>query len=416
MTAIAVAATMSKVSANANANAQAQAQGGLFAGNLVGFCRALRRAGLPLDAARIALAQQAMLWTGIEDPDDFCAALEAVLVSREPDRWVFRALWGVYFFQPVSNNLWPMAAVPDDAEPQLAQHHPRVQDALTPARHGEAAGRPDLCDKEVEREDDLVIALAASELQRLRQADFNALNAAEYHHVERLAREVPLPIPCISTRRTRPGNQGKRLHWPGVMHRAAQTGGEMLHLPKMQRRQQPLPLLVLVDVSGSMARYARLLLAFVHTATRHLRQRDVFAFGTDLTDLTPTFALKDTDAMLASARQLMTEFAGGTRLGQSLATLRRGYARRLLGRRTLVLLVTDGLDTGEPAALAQELDWLRRHSRRVLWLNPLLRFDGYAPTARGPAVLQSQVHGALAVHNLEHLRDLAQGIADVLKR
>jgi uncharacterized protein with von Willebrand factor type A (vWA) domain len=140
----------------------------------------------------------------------------------------------------------------------------------------------------------------------------------------------------------------------------------------------------------------------------------VFAFGTHLTDLTPAFRLADTDAMLAAASAAIDDFAGGTRLGDSLATLRQHHARRLIGRRTLVLLITDGLDTGEPEALESELQWLVRHSRKLLWLNPLLRFGGYAPAARGAAVLNRHAHGMLAVHNLSKLKDLAAGLAAVM--
>jgi hypothetical protein len=177
---------------------------------------------------------------------------------------------------------------------------------------------------------------------------------------------------------------------------------------------------VLVDVSGSMERYARLLLAFLHAATRggggRVGRRDVFAFGTHLTDLTPAFRLADTDAMLAAAGMAISDFAGGTRLGESLATLRQQHARRLVGRRTLVLAITDGLDTGAPDELERELDWLRLRSRRLLWLNPLLRFDGYAPTARGAAVLHRQAHGMLAVHNISKLEELAASLAALMKR
>jgi uncharacterized protein with von Willebrand factor type A (vWA) domain len=164
-----------------------------------------------------------------------------------------------------------------------------------------------------------------------------------------------------------------------------------------------------------MERYARLLLAFLHAATRGHRRRDVFAFGTHLTDLTPAFRLADTDEMLAAASAAISDFAGGTRLGESLATLRTRHARRLVGRRTLVLVISDGLDTGEPGELASELDWLVRRCRRLLWLNPLLRFDAYAPTARGAAVLHRYAHGMLAVHNLSRLQDLASSLAAVMK-
>ena len=200
------------------------------------------------------------------------------------------------------------------------------------------------------------------------------------------------------------------------MRQAARTGGELLYLPRLARQQRQLPLLVLVDVSGSMERYARLLLAFLHAATRRHTQRDVFAFGMGLTDLTQAFKQADTDDMLAHASLAIEDFAGGTRLGVSLASLRNEHARRLVGRRTMVLIITDGLDTGEPAELAQELGWLKRRSRRLLWLNPLLRFDGYAPLAQGAAVLHQYAHGMLAVHNLSKLEELAASLAAVMKK
>nr|HPR46234.1 VWA domain-containing protein [Ottowia sp.] len=118
--------------------------------------------------------------------------------------------------------------------------------------------------------------------------------------------------------------------------------------------------------------------------------------------------------MLEAASAAIRDYGGGTRLGESLAALRQRHARRLVGRRTLVLIVSDGLDTGEPADLARELQWLKRHSRRILWLNPLLRFDGYAPSARGAAELFKAADGMLAVHNVQRLQELAGGIAKLM--
>lgn len=149
--------------------------------------------------------------------------------------------------------------------------------------------------------------------------------------------------------------------------------------------------------------------------TQGLR-REVFAFGTHLTDLGPAFRESDTDAMLQRAGRLIPDFAGGTRLGQSLASLRQQHARRLVGRRTLVLIVSDGLDTGEPEALARELDWLKHRCRRMLWLNPLLRFDGYQPSARGAAELHRAADAMLAVHNVTKLQQLAGAIASLMSR
>jgi len=392
------------------------ARTGKLADNLTGFGRALRRAGVRVDAARMALAQQAVLLTGLER-EDFSAALESVLVGREQDRLVFRELFDAYFRNPdVAQKLLAQMLPSAESKAEPVKRRPRVSEALAPLRAARNAP-PAREDEKI----DFDAAMTASDRQRLHHADFNQLSASEYRLVERLARDIPLPLPHYAARRTRPGVRGSRPHWPGAMHQAARHGGEILRLPRLQRRRQPLPLLVLVDVSGSMERYARLLLAFLHAATapRHAGaglRRDVFAFGTGLTDLTPAFRLGDTDAMLDAASHAIRDFAGGTRMGDCLAALRQHHARRLVGRRTLVLLISDGLDTGAPEVLERELGWLRRHAGRLLWLNPLLRFDGYAPTARGAAVLHRQAHGMLAVHNLGRLQDLAGSLAALLRQ
>ena len=401
---------------HATASQLGDARSGKLADNLTGFGRALRRAGVPVDAARMALAQQALLLVGLAR-QDMAAALEAVLISREQDRQVFRELFAVYFRNPdVAQKLLAQMLPTAPEKSKGAPRRQRVADALAPLR---AARQQHASTQEQKIEFDA--AMTASDQQRLRRADFNQLSAGEYQLVQRLVREVALPLPRHASRRTCPGSRGSRPHWAAAMRRAARTGGEMLELPRLTRRDQPVPLLVLVDVSGSMERYARLLLTFLHAATapgqggRAVGRRDVFAFGTGLTDLTPAFRHADGDAMLAHASAAITDFAGGTRLGEALLQLRRQHARRLVGRRTLVLLISDGLDTGEPAALLQELGWLRRHCGQLLWLNPLLRYEGYRPTARGAEVLHRHAHGKLAVHNLESLQQLAHSIAAVLQ-
>ncbi len=387
-----------------------------MASNIAGFGRALRRAGVPVDSSRIALAIEATMLVGVDSRHDLSAAMESVMVARAQDRDVFRELFDVWFRDPELANKMLAQMLPS-AEGKLppSKQRPRVREALTAPRK---AAKP----AEAEREIDFDAAMTASDMQRFRNADFNALGAAEYRLAEQLAREVALPVPGLPSRRLRSSGRGSaqaRLHWPGVLRAAARTGGELLYLPREVRRDMPLPLLVLVDVSGSMERYARLLLAFLHAATRAdrsgIRRRDVFAFGTHLSDLTPAFRLADTDAMLAAASAVIDDFAGGTRLGDSLQQLRSEHGRRLTGRRTLVLVISDGLDTGSPETLDHELQWLKRHSRRVLWLNPLLRFDGYAPLAQGASVLHRHADAMLAVHNLTALQQLAGSLATLMR-
>jgi uncharacterized protein with von Willebrand factor type A (vWA) domain len=384
------------------------ARSGKLPDNIVGLARALRRAGVPVDSSRMALAIDAVDLVGIERKDDLRSALRTVLVSRQQDGEVFDQLFDALFRNPDLTQQLLAQMLPKVRQAQAPSRKARVQEALAAVRTPAQAPRE-------ESEVKLDAAMTASHLQRLRHADFAGLNASEHRLIEQLVRDVPLPLPPVAGRRTRAGLRGQRPHWAAALQQARRFEGELLWVPKRERRPQPLPLLVLVDVSGSMERYARLLLAFLHNATRQ-SPRAVFAFGTDLTDLRPAFRHRDTDHMLEAANAQITDFAGGTRLGASLARLREHHARCLVGRRTVVLMISDGLDTGEPAALDAELQWLKRHCRQLLWLNPLLRFEGYAPLANGAQRLHQHADGMLAVHNLARLEDLAQAMARLMKR
>ena len=386
------------------------ARHGKLADNIAGFGRALRRAGVPVDSARIGLALESALLVGVERKGDLHDALQAVMVSRPQDGAVFDELFDAYFKDPELSQklLAQMLPKTREAAPPV-KRRPRVQEALAAVTGNRAPARP--------KEDEIRFdaAMTASDVQRLRHADFAALSASEFRLVERLAREIALPLPTIDGRRTHASDRSDRLDWSRTLREAARHDGELLRLPRLVRAPQPLPLLILVDVSGSMERYARLMLAFLHQATRR-SPRSVFAFGTELTCLDPAFKCPDADDMLAMANSQIADYAGGTRLGAALAQLREAYPRKLVGRRTLVLLISDGLDTGDPAELDRALSWLGRNCRSILWLNPLLRYAGYAPLAAGARALDRHADGMLAIHNLDKLEDLAKGIATLLQR
>ncbi len=384
------------------------ARSGKLPDHITAFGRALRRAGVPVDSSRMALAINATQAVGVERKDDLRAALEAVLVSRQQDLGVFGEMFEAFFRNPELAQQLLSQMLPKAAKAHPVRRKARVQEALSVA--GLKARTPNQGETDLKFD----AAMSASDQQRLRHADFAGLSASEFRLVEQLVREIPLPLPPVRSRRERAGTRGHRPNWPRALQQARRFDGELLHVPMKTRRLQPLPLLILVDISGSMERYARLLLAFLHQATRGT-PRAAFAFGTQLTDLRTAFRHSDTDQMLTLANDAIDDFAGGTRLGASLADLRTHHRRVLVGRRTVVLLITDGLDTGEPDALDNELQWIKRHSRQLLWLNPLLRFDGYQPLASGAAVLQRHADGALAVHNLSRLEDLARSMAALMQ-
>ena len=347
---------------------------------------------------------------GLERKDDLAAALECVMIGQEQDRTVFAQMFEAFFRNPELAHKLLAQMLPQAQESAKATvpRRARVQEALRAV--ATAKNRPPAQDDEIE----LDAAMSASQAIRLHHADFQSLNASEFRLVEQLAKSIPLALPHIRGRRTQTGAHGTRMDWTRAMRDAARLGGELIRLPHLQRRQQALPLLILIDVSGSMERYARLMMAFLHQSTRKA-PRSVFAFGTELTDLSGPFRLADTDDMLLAVSAKIADFAGGTRLGLSLSQLRTRHQRQLIGRRTVVLLITDGLDTGATSDLSHELSWLKRHCRKLLWLNPLLRFDGYAPIASGAQVLHRHADGMVAIHNMARLQDLAQAITRLLK-
>lgn len=369
----------------------------------------LRRAGIPVDSHRILSAQQALAHVDIGNRLQVQAALECTLVSRQQDLEVFRQLFDAFFKDPdLAQRLLTQLLPKTKSANQQVKRSPRAQEALRPI----IRNQPEPSHKEDEIRMDA--AMSASDRHRLLHADFEGLNASEFLLIEQLVREIPLQIPTIASRRYRPSNlKGSQLHWGKIMRNMARHSGEMVEIDWKSPSQQPLPLLILVDTSGSMQRYARLMLSFLHQATKTCR-RQVFAFGTQLTDLNAAFKLHDTDSVLADINRQIPDFGGGTKISESLLTLRTKHRHAIVANRSVVLLITDGLDTGQPNDLERELGWLKRQARHLLWLNPLLRYDGYQPLASGARILSRHVDHMLAIHNLSHLQELARSLARLL--
>ena len=382
-----------------------------LADNLFGFCRTLRRAGLSIDSRRIGLAQQSLGLIDIGEREEVRAALEAVLVSRPEDRPVFYELFDAVFRNPEMAKQLMAQLLPSNKAGERPVRRPRSQEALRspPVKASPSSTR------QTEQTFEIDMAMTMSEIDRLRHADFEQLSASEALRVQQLARRVPLCLPRYKSRGQTSTLHGRQTDWRETARRAHRSFGEMLRLGYQEPVSRPMPLVILVDISGSMERYARMVLSFLHAAT-HSRKPKVFAFGSQLTPLSKVFRQPDTDLMLVQAAQAIPDYAGGTRMAESLHALRQHHRTAFIARRSLVLLITDGLDTGEPQQLDDGLRWLRSVAGRLLWLNPLLRYSGYQPLAAGASTLARFSDSMMAVHNLESLEVFSQAVEQLLGR
>jgi uncharacterized protein len=383
---------------------------GKLADNVLGFGRTLRRAGLPIDSSRIALAQAALVHLIDLPREDVKSALETVFVLEAGQRALFYELFEEYFKDPaIANKLLSQMLPRGAGKAEPSKRRARIQEALT-------NNRPDPARSSGESELKFDATMTASASEKLQQADFNQLSQAEFALVETLARRIKMRLPQYQTRRTQLGRKGHQPDWPSYFRRVGQWGSDAALVEQRSRTTIACPLLVLVDISGSMERYSRMMLTFLHAATAPYKQRFVFTFGTRLTRLDSAFKRTDPDLMLQEASRLIGDFAGGTKLGEALAQLRAQHRRAFVGKRTLVLLISDGLDTGATDNLEEQLGWVKRHCGQLFWLNPLLRFDGFAPTASGPALLHRYADKMVAIHNLTHLEELATSLSKLTGR
>lgn len=367
--------------------------GGLLARNAIAFARLLRRAGLPVGPDRITTALRAMDAVGVTRRDDLRAALAATLLGRREHRALFDAAFELWWRDPASFGPPDAPAGPDAGGEPLPARLAQALSALRSAADASADGR------------DGALQAAWSERERLGGRDFESMTVDELDAALRFVRDLPLPIDPIATRRRRPARRGE-IDLRGTLRRAARDPG-LLGVARRTRRTRPAPLVLLIDVSGSMQRYARVLLHFAHTLVQRRPRVAVFTFGTRLTDVTRALRHRDPDEALGIAARAVADWHGGTRIGPCLDRFNRDWARRVLTGRGALLLATDGLDRAEDARLGDAAARLSRFAKPLVWLNPLLRWEGFEPRAAGPRALMPHVDLHLPVHSLDSLARLS---------
>jgi uncharacterized protein with von Willebrand factor type A (vWA) domain len=233
------------------------------------------------------------------------------------------------------------------------------------------------------------------------------MTAAELKDVEAAMRTLKLPLPEVPTRRLRPDSRGSQIDLRRTLGEMVRKTGSVGNLRRRSASKRPTDVIVLCDHSGSMDRYTRILLHFAHALTSQRRSIYTFVFGTHLSNVTTLLRNADVDVALESIARHVTDWAGGTRIANSLREFNLRWGRRLLSQGAVVLLISDGLDSGAMPELNREMERLAKSCRFLIWLNPLLRFEGFEPKAPGISAMLSHVDAFLPIHNLSSVRQLS---------
>jgi uncharacterized protein len=380
----------------------------MLADNIVHFSRVLRNAGLAVGPDRVLAAIAAVEAVGLERRDDVRAALAAVMLGRHEQQTLFDAAFDAFWRDPKLLEQMMYALLPKITGRGEKLRPPRANRLAEALAVPQRAEPPNPANQSAKEELQFETQFSFSEREKLQQADFETMTTAEYEWAKRLAERVPLPVQPVRRRRHEAATRGALDLRRTLQHMTRQPE---TFVPAFTRPRTELPpLVVLLDISGSMERYSRLFLHYVHGLTRRYLNVHTFTFGTRLTNITRCLRHRDPDVALKMADAQVHDWKGGTRIAGSLDEFNRRWARRVLGANAAVLLVTDGLERDESGQLAQAAAQLHRSAHELVWLNPLLRFDGFEPRAAGVRTLLAHVDRFLPVHNLASLAELGRAL------
>lgn len=389
-----------------------------LAGNITHFARALRRAGLPIGPGRVIDAIRAVEVAGFTEKRDFYWTLHACFVNRPEHARIFAQLFRLYWRDPRYLEHMMAAMLPairgvQEERPAQAAEKRAAEALLDGAEAPPREEEPKAAEEDALIEVDASLTMSTSE--RLKTLDFELMSLAEVAEAKRMLARLSLPIRPLPSRRTAPSFGQGRIDSARSLRAALRQGGEMYSLARKTPKARWPNLVVLSDISGSMSQYSRIILHFIHAVANERgagwAQVHAFTFGTQLTNITRHLRTRDVDAALKAAGAQAQDWEGGTRIGQSLAAFNRDWSRRVLGQGAVVLLITDGLDRDDPDALALQMQRLHLSARRVIWLNPLLRWDGFAPKAAGIRAMLPHVDSFRAGHSIASLEALAAAIS-----
>ena len=372
--------------------------GGHFLHNLLLFGRVLKELGLDVHSGRMLDAVAALELVGVRRKRDFRSTLRTVLVHRRRDMELFEEAFDTFWRAPKDRlttlDLRSIGEQRKFRQPQVAPPSAGAEGA-DDAETGDSRGQ----------HVDMTRTYSAREV--LRRKNFAEFTLQEVDSARRMMDDIEWQVGRRRSRRLQPGS-GPAIDLRRAVRRSLRYGGEMLDLPLLERREKPRRLTLICDVSGSMERYTRMLLHFIHSLADNWDGVEAFLFATRLTRVTDRLAHRGVDDAVEGVARAVPDWAGGTRIGDAVKTFNYSWSRRVLGWGSVVLIISDGWDRGEPELLGRETARLQRSCHRLIWLNPLLGSETYAPLTRGMQAALPFVDDHLPVHNLASLQDLAE--------
>ncbi len=381
--------------------------GGRLADNIVYFARALRDAGIPVGPGAVIEAIRAVETAGIGNREDFYWTLHAVFVSKREHRAVFDEAFRVYWrSRGLIDKL--LAMLSPVAPPRPGGDKPKAGAARVAKALSKGREQPTNVEKP-KIEIDATFTVSGKEV--LQDKDFAQMDAEEIMAAKKALQTLILPLDKVPSRRLIAASAGRRIDPRRSMKASLRTGGDIIAIRHRRPDELRPPIVALCDISGSMSQYSRVFLHFLHALTENRRRVSTFLFGTRLTNVTRQLRLKDPDEALDACSGQVSDWSGGTRIASALHVFNRDWSRRVLSGGPIVLLITDGLERDSDEDLAREMDRLHRSCRRLIWLNPLLRFDGFEARARGVRAMLPHVDEFRAIHSLDAIGDLCQALS-----
>ncbi len=376
---------------------------GHISAHLVGFVHLLRSMGIQVGSGQLIDLAQGLTFVSLTDREALHDAARCTLITKPEDLPLFEAAFGFYF-RPISGFDPAQMAIPIIRIPQRPLRIPRKKPVA-----GENPG-DDSSDTE---EHKVGVTLAYTASETLRTRDFGSFSYDEVQQARVMMRQMRWRPAMRRTRRTQRTKQRGRVDMRRIIRDSLRFGGEPVHLAYRRPRQRQRPLVVLCDISGSMDRYSRMLLQFVHTLNDGVGMVESFVFGTRLTRVTRLLRSKDVDDAVALVSKQVLDWSGGTRIGNTIREFNVKWSRRVMSRGPVVLIISDGWDRGDPSLLSKEMARLQRSCHRLIWLNPLLGNARYQPLTQGMQAALPYIDDFLPVHNLLSVEQLGQTLATV---